>query len=257
MPDAAVEGRGRFAGQVAVVTGASRGIGLATARRLAAGGANVVLASMASEDGLKAEAAALESRHGVRCLAVAVDVAEPDQVKALFRAVFQTFRRLDILVNNAGILGDALIGMIDDATIERTLRVNLHGGLHVLQQGARLMQRGSGGAIVTVSSIIGTRGNAGQLVYAASKAGLIGATLSAAKELGPKGIRVNAVAPGVIETDMIAHLDDATRAERLQGIAMGRLGTADEVARVIAFLVSDEAAYVSGQVLGVDGAMVI
>ena len=137
------------------------------------------------------------------------------------------------------------------------MQVNLHAAIRNVQLAARLMRRGQGGAMVLVSSIVGLRGNAGQAVYAASKAGLIGLVLSAAKELGPDRIRVNAVAPGYIETDMIRHLDAATDAARRAGIPLGRAGQAEEVAEAILFLVSDRAAYVTGQVLGVDGGMVL
>ncbi|WP_142848932.1 SDR family NAD(P)-dependent oxidoreductase [Telmatospirillum sp. J64-1] len=244
-------------GKVALVTGASRGIGWATARLLAERGASVIVNGMEMSEALEAKAEALSAEFGTPCIALAADLAEPDQVKAMYKQVFTRFRRLDLMVNNAGILGDALIGMISDDMIDRVLRVNLHGGLHSLQQAARLMRRNPGGAIVNVSSIIGTAGNAGQAVYGASKAGLIGLTKSAAKELAPQNIRVNAVAPGFIETDMIGHLDDETRAARLAGIAMGRPGSAEDVARVILFLLSDEASYVTGQIIGVDGGMVI
>lgn len=244
-----------LAGRIAVVTGASRGIGATTAEILAARGANVVLTGHSDGDQLVERAGRLSETHGTTCLAQVADVADEKQVSAVYRFVHATFKRLDILVNNAGILGDARIGMITEAMLERTLAVNLAGGVRNLQMAARLMR--NGGAIVSVSSIIGLRGNPGQVVYGASKAGLIGMTLSAAKELGTRGIRVNAVTPGYIDTGMISHLSHDMHAERIAGIPLGRSGAATEVARAIAFLVSDEASYITGQVLGVDGGMVI
>ncbi len=247
----------RLDGRVALVTGASRGIGWAVAEQLAAAGASVALNGIGDPAVLSDRAASLQRAYGVDAMPVVADVGDPTAVTAMHRAVAKRFGRLDILVSNAGILGDALIGMIPDAVVRETLRVNTEGALYNLQAAARLMRRSGGGAIVTVSSIVGRRGNPGQVVYAASKAALIGMTLSAAKELGPHGIRVNAVAPGVIETDMTGHLDAATRQSLLSGVPLGRAGGAGEVASAILFLVSDLASYVSGQVLGVDGAMVL
>jgi len=229
-------------GKVAVVTGAGRGIGLAVARLLAVRGATVVRTGLAQEEGDDYFQA---------------DMGKSDQVAALYRHVHKRFGRLDILVNNAGMLGDARLGMIADEMMGRVIDVNLKGAIVNIQAASKLMRRSGGGAIVSVSSIIGLRGNEGQVVYAATKAGIVGVTLSAAKELAADHIRVNAVAPGFIATDMIAHLDAETTAQRLAAIALGRAGTADEVAEVIVFLCSDAARYVTGQVIGVDGGMVL
>ena len=244
-------------GPVALVTGAGRGIGWATARRLALAGARVVLNGHSDLEGLEAKARALEAESGRECLAVPADMARSSEIAALYRTIHKSFGRLDILVNNAGILEDARLGMITDDSLERVMQVNLHAAIRNVQLAARLMRRGSGGAMVLVSSIVGVRGNAGQAVYAASKAGLIGLTLSAARELGPDRIRVNAVAPGYIETDMIRHLDAATDAARRAAIPLGRAGRPEEVADAIVFLVSAQAAYITGQVLGIDGGMIL
>ena len=247
----------RLDGRAALVTGASRGIGWAVAEMLAAAGANVALNGVGDGDILTQRADALQRSHGVETMPVVADVGDPGAVTAMHRAVAKRFGRLDILVNNAGVLGDAMIGMISETMVRETLRVNTEGALYNLQVAARMMRRSGTGSVVTVSSIVGRRGNAGQVVYAASKAALIGMTLAAAKELGPHGIRVNTVAPGVIETDMTGHLDPATRDALMSGIPLGRPGEASEVAATVLFLASDLASYVSGQVLGVDGAMVL
>jgi 3-oxoacyl-[acyl-carrier protein] reductase len=161
------------------------------------------------------------------------------------------------LVNNAGILGDGLIGMVSNSTIEDTLAINVEGPIHLIQMATRLMRRNNSGSIINISSIIGTRGNRGQIVYAASKSAVIGMTLAAAKELAPQGIRVNAVAPGYIQTDMIAHLPSEIHQERLRSIGMGRVGQPSEIADTVLFLASDLSQYVTGQIIGVDGCMVI
>jgi 3-oxoacyl-[acyl-carrier protein] reductase len=242
--------------RVAVVTGAVEGIGWATARLLAAEGAAIALVGRTDDDRLAGRVAELEAA-GTDVLGIAADVADPAAVSACYREVFERWRRLDVLVANAGVLGDARIGMIGEDLLHHTLEVNLAGSIRHLQAAARLMLRARSGSIVLVSSIVGTHGNVGQVAYAASKAGLSGATLSAAKELGPSGIRVNAVAPGYIATRMIAHLPPEVHEARVAAIPAGRPGDADEVARVIAFLAGDLSSYVTGQVLGVDGGMVL
>jgi len=246
-----------LAGRVALVTGSSRGIGRAIAERLAAAGADVVVNGSRQSEHLDATAEQVRT-YGVRSLAVPADVASAGSAAAMIQAIFKEFGRLDILVNNAGVLKDGLIGMIREADLNETIGTNTIGTLNCIQSGARLMQRGGGaGSIINISSIIGVRGNVGQLVYGASKGAVITATYSAAKELAAKGIRVNAIAPGYIDTDMIKTLPPAVHEERVASIAMKRVGTPEDVADAALFLASDLSRYVTGQVIGVDGGMLI
>jgi 3-oxoacyl-[acyl-carrier protein] reductase len=241
-------------GKVAIVTGSTRGIGWATAELLASAGAAVVLNGRTESTLLNDRLRALPPAHKDHA-AMAFDVGDPSAVTAAYRQIAKTYGRLDILVNNAGVLGDALVGMIQTDIVNKTLSTNVNGAIYNLQAASRLMMRQRSGSIINLSSIVGRFGNQGQAVYAASKAALLGLTSSAAKELGPSGIRVNAVAPGLIETDMVRHLPEETYARLSRSIALGRTGTATDVAVVIGFLASDWAAYVSGQVIGVDGCM--
>ncbi|MEZ4399775.1 MAG: SDR family oxidoreductase [Kofleriaceae bacterium] len=244
-----------LAGRTALVTGAARGIGWEVARTLAANGADVALGGRSDPAALAAQAAALADEFGVRALAVPGDVADPAAVNAIFATVWQAWKRLDVLVNNAGVLEGALIGMIGVDLIDRVLATNTRGAILVLQAAARMMARRRAGSIITMTSIIGTAGDAGQAVYSASKAALLGLTASAAKELAPQGIRVNAIAPGYIDTDLIKGVAPALHEARVAAIGLGRIGTPADVAGVALFLASDLAGYVTGQVVGVDGGL--
>jgi 3-oxoacyl-[acyl-carrier protein] reductase len=247
----------RFDGRVALITGSTRGIGWATAELLAARGATVFVNGQSDSDLVDARAAELRERFGGAHSGAVADVADPAAAVALVKTVFSAQRRLDVLVNNAGVLADAILGMISPEAAERVFAVNALAPIQVLQAAVRLMRRGGGGAVVNVASIIGVEGNAGQTVYSGSKAALVGITKSAAKELAPAGIRVNAVAPGFIGTEMTEHLADDVTDALIASVAMGRAGTPQEVAEVIVFLASDCARYVTGQVVGVDGGMVV
>ncbi|MBL0537441.1 SDR family oxidoreductase [Aeromonas caviae] len=247
---------GLLSGKSALITGAGRGIGRAMAERFAAEGATLFLAVRNIEQGMVL-AGELQAKHGIDCHALSCDVADADSVKTLFRELFSHSKTLDVLVNNAGVLDDALIGMVTPAQVERTFASNSFSVLYCSQYAARMMQRAGGGSIINLASIIGRVGNAGQAVYGGSKAAVIGITQSLAKELAPQQIRVNAIAPGFIDTDMAHSLPDDKFQQRLQSIAMGRIGSADEVAKVALFLASELSSYVTGQVIGVDGGMLI
>ncbi|BCY10574.1 SDR family NAD(P)-dependent oxidoreductase [Actinoplanes sp. L3-i22] len=246
-----------LSGRVALVTGSTRGIGWRTAQLLAAHRATVIVNGHTDAAAVTARAGELETTYGRPASGVVCDVTDPAGIRRAYQLIFKEHGRLDVLVNNAGILDDALLGMVSDEMIERSFQVNTFGAIHHLQAAARLMQRKNEGSIVNLSSIVGVVGNEGQTVYSATKSALIGLTKSAAKELAPRQIRVNAVAPGFIDTDMTRALPPERFAERAAGIKMGRTGTPDDIARSVLFFASDMSRYVTGQVLGVDGGMLV
>ena len=242
--------------KVCLITGASRGIGWATAELFMQQGATVILTAR-NEEALFERQAQLQGTYGRAVHAVAADVTDIAGVRKVYAEVFRTFRRLDGLVNNAGILQGAFLGMISEELIHNVVSTNVIGALAHLQEASRLMARNKSGSIINLTSIIGRVGNEGQTVYAASKAAVIGMTYSAAKELAPKNIRVNAIAPGLIETDMTRQLPEDKFSTRLDSIKMGRIGQPSDVAQAIVFFASDASAYITGQILGVDGGMLI
>ena len=245
-----------FSEKTAVVTGGSRGLGRAICLELARGGANVVLCYAGNEAAANETVAACESL-GAKAVAVRCDVSKEDEVKALMGAALKTFGRIDILVNNAGITKDGLLMMMKPEDFDAVIAANLRGAFLCMKAVARQMVKQRYGRIVNLSSVVGLRGNAGQVNYAASKAGVIGMTKSLAKELAGRNITVNAVAPGFIDTDMTAVLPEAAKEALLKTIPMARLGQPEDVARAVAFFAADETAYVTGQVLCVDGGMAV
>ena len=239
--------------RVAVVTGGSRGIGRACALRLAQDGCDVAVLYAGNDEAAQATVAAIEAL-GRRTRSWKCDVASAEQCASVCKEIVAELGAVDVLVNNAGVTRDNLLGRIKDEDFDRVIDVNLKGAFNMVKALYRNWLRNKGtGRIVNVSSVVGLMGNAGQANYAASKAGLIGLTKSVARELAPRGVTCNAVAPGFIETDMTASLSQEVREGYDKQIPLGHMGTADDVAQVVAFLASPAAAYVTGEVVRVDG----
>ena len=242
-----------LSGKVALVTGASRGIGRAIAVDLARAGADVALLGRDQSALAESVIACAEARPGARAEVVVADVTDRDAVDAAVKTTIETLGRVDIAVANAGQSIDGLILRLRSDDLHRLIAANLESAFYLSAAVAKPMVRQRSGAIVFVSSIVGVAGNAGQSAYAATKAGLLGLCKSLAKELGSRNVRVNAVAPGLIETAMTAQMPEAARTKYLETIALGRAGTPEDVSSVVAFLCSDAARYITGQTLIVDG----
>ena len=245
-----------FENKTAVVTGGSRGIGKAIAETLAQRGAQVVIADQ-HQDLAEATAAEIAAATGQTVVAVHANVTDPASIKALVDQVLAKFQRLDILVNNAGVTRDTLLVRMDEADWDLVLNVNLKGAYHCSKAAVRQMMKQRYGRIINIASVSGIAGQAGQTNYSASKAGLIGFTKALAREVGPRGITVNAVAPGFVPTALTAVLPADLKEASLKAIPLGRWGTPQEIAYAAAFLASDEAGYITGHVLSVDGGMVM
>ena len=243
-------------GKVALVTGASRGIGRAIALKLAAEGAKVAInyaGNTAKAEEVKAEI----EKNGGQAILVQADVADSAAVEAMVNATVEAFGQIDILVNNAGITRDGLMMRMKDEDFDAVINTNLKGVFYCTKLVSKLMMKKRSGRIINMASVVGLMCNAGQTNYAAAKAGVIGFSKSAAKELAARGITVNMVAPGFIDTDMTAAMTDKAKEMTLTGIPLNRMGTPEDVANAVAFLVSDNASYITGQVINVDGGMVM
>lgn len=245
----------KLEGRTALVTGSAQGIGKDIALTLAKAGANIVVNDI---NGDLAEETATEIRSlGVRCEAAVADITDSGSVNDMFKTVTATFPSLDILINNAGITKDGYIMRMSDEQWDLVLNINLKGAFNCIRAVTKPMFKQRSGAIVNVSSVIGVMGNTGQVNYSASKAGLLGVTKTAAKEFAPRNIRVNAIAPGFIRTAMTEALPEDVQKKYLDGIPLNRYGSTEEVANLVHFLVSDASSYITGQVIHVDGGLIM
>ena len=244
----------RLIDKTALVTGGSRGIGEAIALRLAREGANVALCASQSAEAAEAVAQKIRAQ-GREAIARQTDVSNAESVDALVKTVLDAWGKIDILVNNAGVTRDNLLMRMKEDEWDAVLDINLKGAYHCIKAVTRPMMKARTGRIINVSSVVGLTGNAGQVNYAASKSGLIGLTKSVARELSSRNITTNAVAPGFIPTDMTDKIDAKMREQLLAQIPLGKFGSPEDIAAAAAFLASDDAAYITGQVLVVDGGM--
>ncbi len=244
-------------GKVAFITGSTRGMGWAEAKLFTKMGAVVILNGVHSKDLLEQRQEELKKEFNVDADGYFFDVGDWDAAQNCYSSIFKKYKKLDILVNNAGTLEDNLVGMIRKENITNTFSTNTTGVIYNLQLAARLMMRNKSGSIINISSLVGKVGNEGQVVYGGSKAAVIGITLSAARELAPMNIRVNAIAPGFIDTDFIKPLSPEIYQQRLNSVKMKRIGQPEDVANAALFLASDLSSYITGQVLGVDGGMIM
>lgn len=242
--------------KVCLLTGTNRGIGASLLTMFAEEGA-VIYANARKEGSLDERANELNSVTQGKVIPVYFDVCDTPKVKSVVQKIYKEQGKMDVLVNNAGVMKDALIGMIEKDLIREIFETNVFASMDLLQFAARMMKKKNSGSIINFASIVGRYGNKGQLVYSASKGAVITMTKTAAKELAPYNIRVNAVAPGMIDTDMFRSIGKDKMEQHLQNIGMGRLGTPDDVARAVIMLASDYTEYVTGQILGVDGEAIV
>jgi len=245
-----------FDNKVAVVTGSARGIGFAICKKLAKLGAAIVINDVIDEQNAAESIKAIKAL-GADAIYVQADISQTEQAKNLIERAIKEFSHIDVLVNNAGITRDSLLIRMKEEDWDSVISINLKGTFNCTQAAAKYMMKQRDGVIVNISSVVGVYGNAGQANYSASKAGVIGLTKTSAKELASRGIRVNAIAPGFIETEMTKKLPEEARDVIIERIPLGKLGNPDNVASLVAFLASEEAGYITGQVIGLDGGLVI
>lgn len=243
-------------GKSAIITGGVRGIGKAIATEFCKNGADVVISYRSNEEAAKQTALELE-QYGTRVITVKGDIADPKHGEELAKTAKEAFGKIDILVNNAGITKDGLLMRMSVEDFTSVIDTNLNGTFYCTKAVTPVMIKQKSGTIINLSSIVGVKGNPGQVNYSASKAGIIGLTMSAAKELGRRNITVNAIAPGFIDTEMTSVMTEEQRAKMLDAISLGRLGKPEDIARTAVFLASDGGAYITGQVITVDGGMSI
>ncbi len=243
--------------KTALVTGASRGIGRITAIMLAQRGFTVAVNYLAGFEDEANEVKDAIEKEGGHAIIVPGDVSKAADVEAMFAAIKEQFGRLDLLVNNAGITRDSLLMRLKEADWDSVINIDLKSCFLTIKAASPIMMKQRSGAIVNIASVVGITGNIGQINYSAAKAGVIGVTKTAAKELAGRGIRVNAVAPGFIQTSMTAVIPDNIKEDMLRSVPLSRMGQPEDVARAVCFLASDDAAYITGQVLKVDGGMVM
>ena len=241
-------------GKAAIITGGVRGIGKAIAREFCENGADVLLCYRSNDEQARKTAEELAG-FGTRIELLKGDVADPETAKAAVAKAKECFGRVDILVNNAGITRDKLLMSMSDTDFTDVISANLNGSFYFLSAAAKVMIKQKSGRIINLSSVAGVKGNPGQVNYSASKAGVAGMTMSAAKELGRRGITVNAIAPGFIDTDMTAVMTDDQKAKAAEAISLGRTGKPEDVAKTALFLASDGASYITGQTICVDGGL--
>ncbi len=241
--------------KIALVTGASRGIGKAIAQSFSKEGATVIINYKQNQQEAKDVLQKIESTGG-KAITIQADVSNKEQVKDMFSEIKKTFGELDILVNNAGIMKDNLIVNTLEEEWDATIDTNLKGTFYCLQQATKMMCL-NGGKIINITSIVGVKGNPGQIAYCASKAGIIGMTKTAAKELGEIGITVNAIAPGLTDTSMISHLSDNQMSKYVNQTPLGRIAEPQEIANLATFLASESAKYINGQIIRIDGGMIM
>jgi 3-oxoacyl-[acyl-carrier protein] reductase len=244
----------RFENKIVLVTGAGRGIGASIAKRFASEGAEVIVNYSGNDEAAQKTVDEITATGG-QAQKYKCSVNDSESVKVMIDEIIKKFRRIDILVNNAGITKDGLMLRMTDEDFDRVIDVNLKGTFNCTKYVSKYMLKQKSGKIINISSVVGLSGNAGQVNYSASKAGIIGITKSAAKELSSRGITVNAVAPGYVDTDMTKVLSDNIRNEILKNIPLQRMGNVEDISNCVAFLASEDASYITGQVISVDGGM--